>query len=522
MWESLSVEKKQKYQTLITNFASLSEAFAQKAESEMETIAPIVNSKFQETVFQRAFDAVAEDISNSSYDASIRLSEEKKYLIGIKSFGIGSGDQKIAQFKADSAVNNWAKIFERIRERAQQASTKEVADSLNHDDYLALARQLAELRNARIDSSKALLKGFRATGETKIEAVYHTLMPSKKGDKSQIHVGEITYASIDVENINILGSTTKNNPTNFSFEDGIHKYKYTSADSQLLMTFNNSDIVVETWDVHYVDDAFALFEHLHESSNELKKDPGNNIVDSVSWMLTNANGQVEVSSGFNAWDAAPKTDKAKRRNTIDRLKGDLQEITSVDTAGNIVDIMEDLLLNNKFNKAKRDHVISEVESLNDDDITMRVKKALYRPVRELYIPVPNAHAWNTNHPNFFGKGVGLLRPDNPTKLALNKEDRTFKMEFLASGDVVDAILTQDYGKGIQSLGDQQILGEWILQGVFQLGEREPLTAKRLTELHINAIRMNKYEDKERGIGLEFIWIDPENPPKDAWGWIATK
>lgn len=522
MWESLPVEKKQKYQKLITNFASLSEAFAQKAESERETVAPIVNSKFQETVFQRAFDAVAEDISNSSYDASIQLSEEKKYLIGIKSFGIGSGDQKIAQFKADSAANNWAKTFERITERAKQESTKEAADDLNHDDYLTLAKQLAELRNARIESSKAMLRGFRAAGDTKIEAVYHALMPSKKGDKPQIYVGETTYASVDVENINILGSTTKNNPTNFSFEDGIHKYKYTSADSQLLMTFNNSDIVVEAWDVHYVDDAFALFEHLHESSNELKKDPWNNVVDSVSWMLTNVDGQVEVSSGFNAWDGAPKTGKDQRKTTIDRLMLDLPEITSVDIAQNIVDGMTDLLLNGNFNKAKRDVLIAKVESLNDYDITMRVKKALYRPVRELYVPIPNAHDWNANHPNFFGKNVGLLRSDNPKKLALNKKDRTFKMEFLASGDVVDAFLTQDYGKGIQSLGDQQILGEWILQGVFQLGEREPLTAKRLTELHINAIRMNKYEDNERGIGLEFIWIDPENPPKDAWGWVANK
>lgn len=522
MWNHLPSEKKQKYQMLITNFASLSEAFAQKSEGDMGTVAPIVNSKFQETVFQRAFDAVAEDISNSSYDASIRLSEEKKYLIGIKSFGIGSGDQKIAQFKADSAANNWAKTFERISERAQRASTKEEADRLNHDDYLALAKQLAGLRNARIESSKEMLKGFRASGDTKVEAVYHVLMPSKKGNKPQIHVGETTYASVDIENIKILGSTTKNNPTNFNFEDGIHKYKYTSADSQLLMTFNNSDIVVETWDVHYVDDAFALFEHLHERTNELKKDPWNNVIDSVSWMLTNADGQVEGSSGFNAWDGAPKTGKDQRKKTIDHLMLELPEITSVENARKIVNEMTDLLLNGNFNKLKRDRVISEVESLNDYGITLRVKKALYRPVSELYIPVPDARKWNTNHPDFFGIGVGLLKSDDPKKLALDKQNRTFNMEFLASGDVVDAFLTQDYGKGIQSLGDQQILGEWILRGVFQLGEREPLTAKRLTELHINAIRMNKYEDSERGIGLEFIWIDPENPPKDAWGWVIDK
>ena len=58
MWEHLKSEQKDKYKTLITNFASLSQAFSQKAESEDEGqtenyVAPIVNSKFQETVFQK-------------------------------------------------------------------------------------------------------------------------------------------------------------------------------------------------------------------------------------------------------------------------------------------------------------------------------------------------------------------------------------------------------------------------------------------------------------------------------------
>ncbi|MDO0994142.1 hypothetical protein [Staphylococcus borealis] len=99
MWSKLNVEEKLKYKKLITNFASLSEAFSQKSEDVEGQVAPIVNSKFQETVFQKAFGAIGEDIANTSYDASLLLDEEHKYLVGIKSFGINSGDQKIAQFK---------------------------------------------------------------------------------------------------------------------------------------------------------------------------------------------------------------------------------------------------------------------------------------------------------------------------------------------------------------------------------------------------------------------------------------
>ena len=47
MWEHLKQEQKEKYKTLITNFASLSEAFSQKAEvdeknSAEDFVAPIV------------------------------------------------------------------------------------------------------------------------------------------------------------------------------------------------------------------------------------------------------------------------------------------------------------------------------------------------------------------------------------------------------------------------------------------------------------------------------------------------
>ena len=107
MWEKLKSEHKEKYRTLITNFASLSEAFSQKSETaeEVDTfqyVAPIINSKFQETVFQRTFHAVGEDIANTSFDVSVVVDNHHKYLVGIKSFGIQSGDQKVAQFKKDS------------------------------------------------------------------------------------------------------------------------------------------------------------------------------------------------------------------------------------------------------------------------------------------------------------------------------------------------------------------------------------------------------------------------------------
>lgn len=128
MWTYLNNEDKLKYKKLITNFASLSEAFSQKNENNDEKVAPIVNSKFQETVFQKSFGAIGEDIANTSYDASLLLDDNHKYLVGIKSFGVNSGDQKIAQFKKNSQYDNWNKILNEISSNAKNSNNIEEAN----------------------------------------------------------------------------------------------------------------------------------------------------------------------------------------------------------------------------------------------------------------------------------------------------------------------------------------------------------------------------------------------------------
>lgn len=83
MWSDLPEEKKEEYKRLILAFASLTGMFAQKSYDNDSNVSPIINSKFQETAFQKAFDAYAEDIGNTSYDVSLEENGEK-YLVGIK------------------------------------------------------------------------------------------------------------------------------------------------------------------------------------------------------------------------------------------------------------------------------------------------------------------------------------------------------------------------------------------------------------------------------------------------------
>ena len=61
------------------------------------------------------------------------------------------------------------------------------------------------------------------------------------------------------------------------------------------MTFNNKEIIVDTWDVQYVEDPFYLFENLHLLTAD-KKD--SDILETVSWVITDKNGNVEEKFWF--------------------------------------------------------------------------------------------------------------------------------------------------------------------------------------------------------------------------------
>lgn len=540
MWKELPLHQRNEYRRLILAFASLTEMFAQKSLDDDGVVAPIINSKFQETSFQRAFNAYAEDIGNTSYDASIQYGDEK-YLVGIKTFGIASGDQKVAQFKAKH--DEWSEIIEKIKANASGIDNKDEIDTINHELYMLLARKIAMIRNARIDSSKANMKGFMVEVDDRhVHSVYHVLMPSSKNEEPQIFVGETSYDKIDIENLSIIGCTGKNNPTNFFFTDGNHIYKYTSADSQLHMNFDNRNIVCDEWDVRYAEDAYAIFGKIadivypEELASDVSKEcflrtdkkpyVGKKIVEETyCWTIWNKNKEIELYSGFNSFfGTGSKMGKDQRKQRIDKICETYGEHIEADLLIEIKQGMIDFLLesassaNEKDQKVRlREYLIQLVKQSGDLELKKEMYKTLYRPMDEMYIPIPDSAQFHSEHPDFFGKGFGKTEIGK-AKLVLPKEARRFNLVFEPSGDVLPAYITQDYGKAIESAVKQTYLGEWILRGVFQLDEYEPLTSKRLMELNINGLRFTRYKDED-DIHIEFIWIDEDNPPK---GFIPRK
>ena len=556
MWFELDEKDRDLYKRLILAYASLSEAFAQKEDFSQNTdkkklIRPIVNSKFQEACFQYAFKASAEDIRNTSFDVAVRKINkdgfEKKYLIGIKTFSFNGNDQKIAQFKKEN--NTWSSLIQQMRDNVEKKElTVSQINEINHDLYLKLALMIANLRNQRIKSSIANLQGFKVDPKTdSIEYVYHVLMPSVEEGSPIIHVGETDYTKIDISNIKIEGCTSAKLPCNFVFSDGKHIYKFTPADSQLYMFFDNKKIIKESWNVIWVNEAQSFFLNLYKKvydpnntdyqSNDFDKNtryittdvlPNNEITESYCWLIA-PKGEVELSSGFNSfYGTGMKIAIKDRDKKIKKIHANYINSVAETKLNELIKLLTDYSLSNtnidRF--TLRDEICKLSDSIGNADLNSEVKGLVFRPFNEMYIPIPNSKEFHNKHPNFFGKDIGTFLEIEPNKLALEKKDRAFILIFEPSGDALQSYICQDNGKAIESSKKQSFLGEWLRKGVFQLGDFEPLTVKKLNELEINGIRLYKTKNKlfsdnselyGEEIHLEFIWIEEGREPNDFIG-----
>lgn len=509
MWNELSNDNKSEYQKMILAFASLSEMFAQKAE-EKKDITPIINSKYQETVFQRVFNATAEDIQNTPFDASLVQidpnGEINHYLIGIKTFGFKTKSQKVAQFK--SKHNDWAPIIKEMCDNANGLSSKEEIDKVNQHLYEQLARNIASIRNASLDSATAKILGFSVLDDdVSVQGVYHVLMPCISDNTPKIHVGEDSYDKIDIDNIRVKGCTNQKHPTNFEFEDGNHVYRFTSADTQLFMHFNNEHIIKESWDVKYAEDAYEIFVSI---ANRVRTQHEDAIIESHIWKI-----EVHPYSGLNSFfGLSSKMGPGKRKQKIEGLKEKFNASVRNDILDKVVSCLHVLNDDTKTPAAReRERAVAMQlsESTNNATFIKEVESLAFRPMEELYIPVPNAKEFHLNHPNFFGKGIGQLTEKN--KLPLPKEKNSFTLVLEPSKDEIKCFITQDSGKAIESAEKQSILGNWLLRKVFQLKKYEPLTQKRLEEMGINGIEL--YKTKDSKIHLRFTWIDDVKDSRNA-------
>ena len=295
------------------------------------------------------------------------------------------------------------------------------------------------------------------------------------------------------------------------------------------MDFQNKDIVVEHWNVIYADDAYAIFSKIaeavlgEEKQEEVDKESPNvallpqkqEITEEYFWQIVNEDGEVELFSGFNSfYGVGSKLGKDSRKQRIKKISEEYANSVPKQTLWSVVEGLKQYLLvpsssmDEKLQKVElRKRILSLVNECDDAGFRADVTKLLFRPLDEMYIPVPDAKNFHKQHPNFFSEGAGSLEPGT-NRLKLPKEKRRFNLVFEPSGDTLPAYITQDNGKAIESYEKQTYLGQWILRGIFQLDEYEPLTKKRLDEMGINTLRLYKVKNSD-DVHIEFVWKETE-------------
>ena len=97
-------------------------------------------------------------------------------------------------------------------------------------------------------------------------------------------------------------------------------------------------------------------------------------------------------------------------------------------------------------KAIREDLIHFVHNTGNKKLIKEIEQLVYRPVSEVYIPLPDSKNFHDERPDFFGPGFGAFEPGTK-KLALSKEERTFKLRFLSSCDVINAYIKSRSWKG---------------------------------------------------------------------------
>ena len=110
-------------------------------------------------------------------------------------------------------------------------------------------------------------------------------------------------------------------------------------------------------------------------------------------------------------------------------------------------------------------------------------KGRERDANEVYIPVPALI--HRNFSTFF--------PNRDTPFNLK----------LPSGDVLKSKICQDGGKALMSTSNKE-LGKWILRKVLKLDEEELLTYKKLQEVGVDSVRIDKIDNKKYEINFSKI------------------
>lgn len=269
IWESYSKEQKQLYIEFLKVYGALSNLFRQKQGDPI----PYLDSKFQETVFAKAFNCQNVDIGNTPHDV-LSIVNGQRIGIGLKTWmGSNPSFQKTMQLK------RYQHDINQVKDKSED-----------------LAQTISNIRNERLNID------YQRLGLNSDTNIYHYVTR----DQGIFTINECAYPLIDTNNLKDFSQTN----SAFSWSDGVKEYKFTFADSQIWQKFDpskNDTLVVDQFKVDIIENPFDFlleaYTSLISKANTIKKD----IVEVFLPLYSHRSQEVEEKSGLNAWNAAPKS-----------------------------------------------------------------------------------------------------------------------------------------------------------------------------------------------------------------------
>lgn len=268
IWDLYAKEQKDKYIQFLQVYGALSNLFRQKQGD----LIPYLDSKFQETIFAKAFNSENIDIGNTPHDV-LSVFGEKRVGIGLKTWMKSKPSyQKVMQLKSFQAEINKFKEDE-------------------HD----LAYNISKIKNDK------MIRDYNRLGLSENDNIYHYVTR----DKGCFTINECAYPLVDLAKLKDFKKTK----TAFSWSDGNKDYKYTFGDSQIWQRFDSDKygtLTLNKFDVKIIDDPFSFLLKSYLDAFEEIKYTSEDIVEVYLPLYSFRTKEVEKKSGLNSWNSAPK------------------------------------------------------------------------------------------------------------------------------------------------------------------------------------------------------------------------
>lgn len=418
IWERYSKEEREEYIKFLQVYGALTNLFRQKHGN----LIPYLDSKFQETIYEKVFNSENVDIGNTPHDI-LSVFGDERIGIGLKTWmNSRPSFQKVMQLKRYKT---------------------EIDPYFNKSDE-ELAIKLSELKNER------MLIDYNRLGLSKDKNIYHYVTR----DEGKFVIQETLYPIVNLDNLRKFKRTN----TAFAWSDGHKTYKYTYGDSQIWQYFNSDaddTLVLNQFDVNIIENPFDfLLKSYFNFIDDFKKaESSEDIVEVYLPLYSYRTKEVELKSGLNAWNAAPKNKNSSSLRPLNEVY---------------------IPIPLEFHKKYPDFFCPDVF-----EIQRRQKNyagsSKNKPQVRFHLQLPN------------GKKIpALLTQSN--------------MKSLQSGSLTE--IDPNTGK----LYGQSALGQWLLVDVLGLKERQPVTKEWLEKKGTDSVRLWRKKDDYSTINIDFAPI----------------